>query len=153
MSLLQPQPTLAQEKYLRPKRLTATGTFDATIDSVEVIFQTTTLQHDPERALYNIDGRHADNSVTIKEIHIRIPDNVRTGSIIDLSKQEFTEVAVWYSLRSPTEHYSVDCTAGTLTILTLSHGVIAISGELRGTTEADPNGNSHVVDVDFDLVS
>ncbi|MGY2364376.1 hypothetical protein ACW9IO_17640 [Pseudomonas azotoformans] len=153
MSLLQPQPTLAQQKYLRPKRLTATGPFDVKIDLVTVIFQTTTLQHDPVRALYSIDGRHADNSVTIKEIHIRFPDNVRTGAIIDLAKQEFSDVAVWYSLKSPTEHYSVDCTSGTLTILTLTPGVIAISGTLRGATEADPNGNRHVVDVDFDLVS
>lgn len=147
------QPTLAQQKYLRPKRLKATGTFDAKINLSQVVFQTTTLQHNYQRAVYSIDARHADNAETIKEIHIQVPDNVRTGAIIDLSKQEFTEVEVWYSLKSLTEHYTVSCISGTLTILSLSAGVIKISGQLRGTTDTNPVGNAFVVDVDFDLTS
>lgn len=153
MSAQQQALTPAQQKLLRPKRLAATGTFDAKINLSPVIFQTLTLKHDFERATYSIDARHADNSVTIKEIHIQLPDNVRTGSIIDLSKQEFTEIEVWYAVKSPTEHYTVSCIAGTLTILSLSAGIIKISGQLRGTTDANPSGNSFTVDVDFDLSS
>lgn len=153
MSAQQQALTPAQQKLLRPKRLAATGTFDAKINLSPVIFQTLTLKHDFEQATYSIDARHADNSVTIKEIHIQLPDNVRTGSIIDLSKQEFTEVEVWYAVKSPTEHYTVSCISGTLTILSLSTGVIKISGQLRGTTDTNPSGNAFVVDVDFDLSS
>lgn len=146
------QPTAQQLKYLQPKPRTAEGQFDAKINLVPVDFQTTTLQHDPQLAIFTIDARHADSTVIIKEIHMRIPDDVQAGAILDLSKQ-FSGVKVWYSYRSDTEKYTVDCDAGTLTILTLNAGIINISGQLRGTTAADPNGTQYVVDVDFSLTS
>ncbi|PRA32976.1 hypothetical protein [Pseudomonas poae] len=148
------QLTLAQLKKLRPKRLKATGEFEAVIDSLPVAFQTITLKHDAERKVYSIDARHADNSVTIKEIHIQVPDNVRQGQILDLALQEFTDVEVWYSVKSPTAHYAVSGIGGQLIILTLSAGIIKISGEIvNGVTESDPHGNQHRIKLNFDLTS
>lgn len=153
MTVLAQPLTLAQQKALRPKQITATGLFEAKVDLSPIEFQTTTVVHDFEQAVYRINGRHADNSVTIKEIFIQIPDNVRVGQEIDLAKQEFTNVKVWYSVKLPQDHYTVSAIEGTLIIRGLAAGVIKIRGTLHATTDHDVNGHAHVLDVDFDLTS
>ncbi len=150
---VQAQPlTLAQLKALRPKRIVATGTFDAKVDLSPVDFQTITVVHDFELAVFRINARHADNSVTIKEIFIQVPDNVQVGQVIKLDEQEFTDVEVWYSVKSPTNHYTVSGIEGELIIQGLANG-IKIKGKLDATTDQDVNGNAHILDVKFDLTS
>lgn len=150
---VQAQPlTLAQLKALRPKRIVATGTFDAKVDLSPVDFQTITVVHDFELAVFRINARHADNSVTIKEIFIQVPDNVQVGQVIKLDEQEFTDVEVWYSVKSPTNHYTVSGIEGELIIQALANG-IKIKGKLDAITDQDVNGNAHILDVKFDLTS
>lgn len=150
---VQAQPlTLAQLKALRPKRIVATGTFDAKVDLSPVDFQTITVVHDFELAVFRINARHADNSVTIKEIFIQVPDNVQVGQVIKLDEQEFTDVEVWYSVKSPTNHYTVSGIEGELIIQGLANG-IKIKGKLDAITDQDVNGNAHILDVKFDLTS
>lgn len=145
--------TPEQKKALRPKRYLASGTFNARIDLSTVVFQTQTLAHDFEQAVYRITGRHADNSVTVKELFIQVPDTVRVGQIIKLAEQQNTNVEVWYSVKSPTAHYTVSGIAGTLFIEGLAAGIIKIKGALHATTDEDVNGNAHILEVDFDLTS
>ena len=150
---VQAQPlTLAQLKALRPKRIVATGTFDAKVDLSPVDFQTITVVHDFELAVFRINARHADNSVTIKEIFIQVPDNVQVGQVIKLDEQEFTDVEVWYSVKSPTNHYTVSGIEGEVIIQGLANG-IKIKGKLDAITDQDVNGNAHILDVKFDLTS
>lgn len=153
MPAQQQQLTYAQQAALRPKRLQATGTFSARIDRTPVLFQTTTLQHNYEHKLISLNARHADNSVTIKEIHIQLPDNVRANEVIHLDEQEFTDVKVWYSIKTPSDPHIMSCIAGTLTIDSVSTTAIKLKGSLRATTDTDPQNNTHTVDVDFDLTS
>lgn len=75
-----------QQKLLRPKALNATGTFNALIDTVQVDFQTLTLVHDREQAIYRLIARHADNSVTVTKITIELPNNLRPGQVIQLDQ-------------------------------------------------------------------
>ncbi|WP_248732671.1 hypothetical protein [Pseudomonas sp. MWU13-2517] len=145
--------TPEQQKALGPKRINASGTFNARIDSVPVNFQTTTLSRNHEQAVFRVNARHADNSVTIKELFIQVPESVEVGKVIKLEEQEFTDFEVWYSVKSPTEHYTVSGIKGDLIIMGLAPGEIKIRGTLHATTDDDANGNSHWVEVDFDLTS
>ena len=145
--------TPEQQQALRPKKIVASGTFNAHVDSTPVHFQTTTLSRNVERSVFQINARHADNSVTIKEIFIQVPDDISVGHVIKLDEQEFTDVEVWYSVKSPTQHYTVQAIEGELIIYGLAPGVIKIKGTLFATTDEDPNGNPHTLEVDFDLTS
>lgn len=145
--------TPEQLKALGPKRITASGPFDAKIDSIPVTFQTTTLSRDYDREVFKVNARHADNSVTVKELFIQVPDSVEVGKVIRLEEQEFTDVEVWYSVKSPTDHYTVSGIMGELLIIGLAPGVIKIRGTLNATTDNDAHGNKHTLEVDFDLTS
>ncbi|AVE03463.1 hypothetical protein ACQRBV_23445 [Pseudomonas sp. R11F] len=145
--------TPEQQKALGPKRINASGTFDARIDSAPVHFQTTTLSRNYELAVFRVNARHADNAATIKELFIQVPDSIEVGKVIKLEEQEFTSVEVWYSVKSPTAHYTVSGIKGDLIIMGLAPGVIKIRGTLHATTDADANGNPHLVEVDFNLTS
>lgn len=145
--------TPEQKQALGPKRIVASGTFNAHVDSTPVRFQTTTLSRNVERSVFQINARHADNSVTIKEIFIQVPENINVGQVINLDEQEFTDVEVWYAVKSPTQHYTVEAIKGELTIYGLAPGVIKIRGSLHATTDKGPNGLPHTLDVDFDLTS
>ncbi len=147
------QLTPAQQKLLRPKALSATGTFNALIDAINVDFQTLTVTHDFDQSIYRIVARHADNSVTVKKITIEFPDNLRTGQVIKLDEWMSNNVHGWFAVKSPTIHYIVRCSTGTLIIESLQAGVIKISGTLNGITDEDVNGNTHAIDVHFDLTS
>ncbi|MGC6370146.1 hypothetical protein [Pseudomonas sp. K2I15] len=154
MSAQQQQLTPAQQRLLRPKALTAEGRFTASVDSIILNPQTKTVVHDYDLGIYGINGRYADNSVTIKEFYIQLPDDIETGKIIQLEDSEFTKVRIWYSVKSPTEHYAVRCITGELVIQRLTAGIISISGSvINGTTETDPHGNSHALALFFDLLS
>ncbi|ETK17782.1 hypothetical protein H097_14051 [Pseudomonas sp. FH4] len=142
-----------QQKLLRPKALNATGTFNALIDTVQVDFQTLTLVHDREQAIYRLIARHADNSVTVTKITIELPNNLRPGQVIQLDQWMSNKVNAWYAVKSPTTHYIVRCSTGTLILGSLQAGVIKISGTLDGTTDKDINGNTHTLKVEFDLTS
>ncbi|MBH3421181.1 hypothetical protein [Pseudomonas gessardii] len=142
-----------QKKLLYPKPLTATGTFNATIDAISVPFQTLTLVHDRDAAIYRLVARHADHAVTVKKITIELPDIIREAQVIDLSKWQSNKVNVWYAVKSPTIHYVVRCSTGTLIINGLEGGIIKISGTLDGTTDEDVNGNTHTLEVNFDVTS
>lgn len=142
-----------QQKLLRPKALNATGTFNALIDTVQVDFQTLTLVHDREQAIYRLIARHADNSVTVTKITIELPNNLRPGQVIQLDQWRSNKVNAWYAVKSPTTHYIVRCSTGTLILGSLQAGTIKISGTLDGITDKDVNGNTHTLKVEFDLTS
>lgn len=147
------QSYLAQQNAPYPRALTATGTFHALIDTIQVDFQTLTLVHDLDSAIYRLVDRHADNAVTVIKITIELPDTVRQGQVLDLSKWVSNKVNVWYAVKSPTIHYVVRCSEGTLVINNLQAGIVKISGALGGTTDEDVNGNTHALDINFDLTS
>ncbi|NWC94228.1 MULTISPECIES: hypothetical protein [unclassified Pseudomonas] len=153
MSAQAQQLTPAQQKRLLPRALTATGIFNAAVDRIVTNPQTKTVVHDFDEGIYAINGRYADNSVTIKEFYIQIPDDTETDKIIRLEDTEFTKVRVWYSVKSPTEHYAVRCISGELVIQALVSGIIKVSGRLVGQTETDPHGNPHELVLVFDLLS
>ncbi|MBJ2267362.1 hypothetical protein JFT60_08260 [Pseudomonas sp. MF6772] len=153
MSVQAQQLSPAQQKALYPKALSATGTFDAFIDTISVHFQTLTLVHDHDAAIYRLLARHADNAVTVEKITIELPDTIRNGQVLELDKWQSNKVNVWYAVKSPTIHYVVRCSSGTLIINNLEAGIIKISGTLNGTTDEDVNGNPHTLEVGFDVTS
>ncbi|WP_226478414.1 hypothetical protein [Pseudomonas sp. MWU16-30323] len=153
MSAQAHQLTPAQQKRRQPRARTATGLCTVSVDSIILHPQTKTVVHDFAQGIYVINGRHADNSVTIKEFYVQVPDNIEMDKIIRLEDSEFTKVRVWYSVKSPTEHYAVRCIQGELVIEGLVEGIIKIKGQVIGNTEKDPHGNPHSLAIIFDLLS
>lgn len=153
MSAQAQQLTRAQQKRLQPRALTAIGDYTVSVDSIFLFPQTKTLVRDFDHGIYVINGRHADSSVTIKEFYIQVPDDIEMDKIIRLEDSEFTKVRVWYSVKSPTEHYAVRCIRGELVINGLVEGIIKIKGQVIGDTEKDPHGNPHSLAILFDLLS
>lgn len=153
MSAQAQQLTPAQQKRLQPRALTAEGLYTVSVDSILLYPQTKTVVRDFDQGIYVINGRHADNSVTIKEFYIQVPDDIQMDKIIRLEDSEFTKVRVWYSVKSPTEHYAVRCIQGELVIQGLVEGIIKIKGQVIGNTEKDPHGNPHSLAIFFDLLS
>ncbi|NMY01834.1 hypothetical protein HBO12_02640 [Pseudomonas sp. WS 5059] len=147
------QLTPEQKKLLYPRFLLATGTFDARIDNIPLHFQTLKLLHDPIEAMYRLNARHADNSITVKKITIGLPNTVRQGQVLDLSKWQTNEVSVWYAIEGTPNPNSMRCSTGTLIVNRLQAGTVKFGGELNGTTDPDENGNRHTIQVDFDLTS
>ncbi|WP_411706364.1 hypothetical protein [Edaphovirga cremea] len=146
------QLTSAQQKLVLPKRRPATGQFDVRINSQAEIYQTKTLQHDAQYAVYRVEGRQADNATTIREILIQLPDTTRPASI-DLAKQDENGAQVWFSAKSPAGHFTVKCIQGTLLIMTMSGSPLAIKGSLNATTEKNTFGQDFFVQVDLNLTS
>ncbi len=145
--------TPAQQRASRPRRIVAKGDFDVRINLSPILFQTTTVVHDFDLAVYRINGRHADNSVVVKEIFIQVPDTIRTGQVFKLEEQQSTDLKVWYAVKAPPDHYTVSGIVGTLVIEELFAGVIRIKGALHAVTDKDIYGKAHVLDVTFDLIS
>jgi len=151
MTAQQQQLTSAQQKILYPKPLNATGKFNAKVDDIPLDVQTKTLTHDFDRAFYGITGRHADNSVTVKEFYIQLPDNIEVDKIFRLEDSELTKIRVWYTVKSPTDHYAVECINGILTVRELNHKDLKIVCAVIGDTNTDPHGNTHNLNIELNL--
>ncbi|WP_294734033.1 hypothetical protein [uncultured Pseudomonas sp.] len=134
-----------------PKILNATGEFTATVDGVPIPVQTKTLAHDFDYGTYGITGRHADNSVTVKEFYIQLPEDVELDKIIRLQESEFTKVRVWYSVKSPTLHYVVQGIEGILNVTAMEHFATRIRCGVNARTDKNPSGNIHDINILFDL--
>lgn len=152
MSAAALQLTLAQQRKVLPKKLKATGKFDVRVDSKPEIYQTKTLQHNAEYAVYKLEGRHANNATTIKKIFIQAPNTTRPDTY-DLSKQGEEGIQAWYSVTAPSGDFTVKCIVGSLTVLTISGGPLAMSGSMNVTTEKNSFGVDYFLQVDFTLVS
>ncbi|MGY2374916.1 hypothetical protein ACW9IB_10445 [Pseudomonas sp. SDO524_S393] len=144
--------TSAQQAKILPKKRSAIGKYEVIINSQPEIFQTKTLVHDAQYAIYKLKGRQADNTTIIKEILIQLPNTTRPASI-DLAKQDEHGAQVWFSAKSPDGHYTLKCISGTLIISTISGGPLAMKGSLAALTEKTTFGQEFFVQVSFDLTT